>query len=195
MSYVGTRLTADERKRQLVGIGLQLLTVTPIDEFSLDVVAEQAGISRSLLFHHFPTKRDYYLAVVAAASRRMLHYVDLRELPEPPPHGARLQAMVEALVRFIRRRRDPYLTFVRGSAGGDPAVRQINAQTRDELVGRFATELQIPGDDALRLLQLRGWLAYAEELILAWTGDHLTDEDDPRLVTLLLDGLTHLLAS
>ena len=181
-----TRLTAEERKRQLVGIGLQLLIATPLDELSLDLVAQQAGISRSLLFHHFPTKRDYYLAVVRAASRRMVHAVE-------QPGGDQPRRMTEGLVAFIRRRREPYLAFVRGSAGGDEAVRQINAETRDELITRFAAALGLADGDDVGRLQVRGWLAYTEELVLTWTHDHATDADDPVLVDLLLAALANLL--
>lgn len=185
-----TRLTADERKRQLIGIGLQLLVSVPVDEVSLDQVAHRAGISRSLLFHHFPTKRDYYLAVVRAASRRMVHAVDV---PRDGEGAVQLRAMCAGMVAFIRRRRGPYLTFVRGAGGGDAAVSAIKAEVRDELVDRFAAECALAADDAAGRLQVRGWLAYAEELILVWTGEQETDERDPELVELLLTALDRLL--
>ena len=38
----------------------------------MDDIAAEAGISRGLLFHYFPTKTDFYLACIAAAGRRML---------------------------------------------------------------------------------------------------------------------------
>src|SRR5687768_9455176 len=69
---VRRRLSADERRRQLVGIGLARIVDTPIQDLSLDEVAAEAGISRGLLFHYFPTKTDFYLACIAAAGRRML---------------------------------------------------------------------------------------------------------------------------
>src|ERR671910_2863204 len=67
-----TRLGPDERRRQLLGIGLRMLVEKPIQDLSLDAVAAKAGISRGLLFHYFPTKTDYYLACIAAAGRRIL---------------------------------------------------------------------------------------------------------------------------
>ncbi|MDX5454685.1 MAG: TetR/AcrR family transcriptional regulator, partial [Rhodococcus sp. (in: high G+C Gram-positive bacteria)] len=60
------RLPPEERKRQLVAIGLQELATRPIHALSVDRVAEIAGISRGLLFRYFPTKQDFYVAVVAA---------------------------------------------------------------------------------------------------------------------------------
>ncbi|MQA26173.1 MAG: TetR family transcriptional regulator, partial [Micromonosporaceae bacterium] len=62
------RMPADDRRRQLVGLGLQMLTEVPIQDLSVDKVAAAAGISRGLLFHYFPTKRDFYIAVVRAAA-------------------------------------------------------------------------------------------------------------------------------
>ena len=69
---VRRRLSADDRRRQLVGIGLSRIVDTPIQDLSLDAVAAEAGISRGLLFHYFPTKTDFYLACIAAAGRRIL---------------------------------------------------------------------------------------------------------------------------
>ena len=77
------RLTQDERRRQLLGIGLKMLTERPIQDVALDAVAEEAGISRGLLFHYFPSKTAYYEAVVAAAGRRILRNVT------PPDDGPR----------------------------------------------------------------------------------------------------------
>ena len=63
-----TRLTRDDRRRQLLGIGLAKLVDKPIQDLSVDEVAAEAGISRGLLFHYFPTKRDFYRECIAAAA-------------------------------------------------------------------------------------------------------------------------------
>src|ERR671910_1617823 len=69
---VRRRLSAEERRRQLVAIGLAMIVETPIQDLSMDDIAAEAGISRGLLFHYFPTKTDFYLACIAAAGRRIL---------------------------------------------------------------------------------------------------------------------------
>ena len=65
------RMTPEDRRRQLVGIGLRKFVERPVQELSLDEVAAEAGVSRGLLFHYFPTKTDYHRAVVEAARRRV----------------------------------------------------------------------------------------------------------------------------
>ena len=59
----GRRLSRGERRSQLVALGIRLLETTPFHALSLDDVAERAGVSRSLMFHYFPTKLDYLTEV------------------------------------------------------------------------------------------------------------------------------------
>ena len=115
---VRRRLSADDRRRQLVGIGLRRIVDTPIQDLSLDQIAAEAGISRGLLFHYFPTKTDFYLACIAAAGRRILRNT-------APGRGGRRtgpgrSTMVTAMIEQIDRRRAFYLTLVHGSGVADP---------------------------------------------------------------------------
>src|SRR4051812_42632440 len=77
------RRSAGDRRAQLVEIGLELLPTTPVQELTIDEVARRAGISRSLLFHYFATKREYYTAVTQAAADLLWEHL----LPRPgtPP--------------------------------------------------------------------------------------------------------------
>ena len=114
-----TRLSQDERRRQLIGIGLRMLVEKPIQDLSLDAVAAEAGISRGLLFHYFPTKTDYYDAVIGAALRRVMRNVSR---PRRRPETA-LRHFVERFYAQIERRREFYLALVFGngaiSVGGE----------------------------------------------------------------------------
>ena len=103
------RLSPDDRRRQLLGIGLRMLVDKPIQDLSLDAVASEAGISRSLLFHYFPTKTDYYDAVVGAAVRRVLRNIapdedaDSDAAGSVAPGGQRRHGRVAQPDREIRR--------------------------------------------------------------------------------------------
>ena len=81
-----------------MAIGLQELSTRPIHALSIDRVAEIAGISRGLLFRYFPTKQDFYVAVVGAASRRLLRAAD----PDPDEQDP-LRAVLHPFVSFIDR--------------------------------------------------------------------------------------------
>lgn len=171
LNAVGARLTAGDRRRQLIGIGLRMLTDQPIHQLSVDAVAEQAGISRGLLFHYFPTKRDFYVAVMRAAGRRLLRVT----APDPDTEPAeQLRQMLTAYVAFVSRRRDAYISFLRGAAGGDSFVVEVYDETRAALTTRVLTMLgEPPSQDRPASpvrLTVHAWLAYVEDLAIEWSG-------------------------
>ena len=48
-----TRLSPTERRAQLLDLGMVLLAERGLEDLSIDVLAEHAGISRGLLYHYF----------------------------------------------------------------------------------------------------------------------------------------------
>jgi AcrR family transcriptional regulator len=175
-----TRRTAEERRRQLIGIGLQLLASRPIHQITIDEVAASAGISRSLLFHYFPTKQDYYVAVVRAASRRLLR----RIAPDhDSPAPTQIRAIVDDYVTYIERRREPYIALFR-SPGADDWVRSIHEETQDALARRVIDALGRGTQPPAVEFVVRAWWAFAEELAITWTGAQPSNRDT--LVALLV---------
>ncbi|WP_238473531.1 TetR/AcrR family transcriptional regulator [Nocardioides cavernaquae] len=158
-----TRLSPEERRRQLLGIGLRMLVEKPIQDLPLDAVAAEAGISRGLLFHYFPTKTDYYDAVIAAALRRVLRNIS------PDEGAAQDEALHQFVDRFyaqIERRRSFYLALVFGngslSLGGDGVDTH-----RMTIARRVVTATGLP-EAALPVAH--GWTAYVEDRALRWSG-------------------------
>src|SRR3954453_3491012 len=123
------RRSAVDRRAQLVEIGLELLPTTPVQELTIDEVARRAGISRSLLFHYFPTKRDYYTAVTRAAARALEEHL----LAGGEPGAAQVPGMLDRYVGWVETFRESHLAFVRGAAGGDPWVAEVYEETRERL--------------------------------------------------------------
>lgn len=156
-------MSAEDRRQQLVEIGLDLLRSRPIHEMALDEVAAAAGISRSLLFHYFPTKSDYYASVVESAGRRML-------LSAGEPRGddprARVRVLVAGYLRLVARSRPAYVALVRGASGGDPKVLLLLEEIRTSLVAKWLTSAGEAEPSALMSLIVRGWLASLEEIAL-----------------------------
>ncbi len=181
------RLSAEDRRRQLIGIGLRLLVSRPIHQLSIDEVAAEAGISRGLLFHYFPTKRDYYIAVVEAAGQRMLKHA---RLPEEGTPEERLYAATLGFVSFVQRRRANYVALVRAGAGGDDRVLEVFEGIRGTLTGRVLEACGEVSPSPMERLAVRGWLAMAEEMALE-AGDDVGGPQE--LVRFLVASLERLL--
>ena len=166
-----TRLTPDQRRTQLIELGVSLLATRSLDELTIDVLAEEAGISRGLLYHYFGNKQDFREAVVRRAVG------DLVEQTAPPEGGEpleRLLASVAAYVDYVVANYQGYVSIVRGAAGGNETLRQVYEETRAALTDRIFTEDAqgeiIPDTPAARLM-VRGWSALGEEMVLTWVAD------------------------
>ncbi len=162
------RLPADQRRRQLTDIGLELLAERPIHELPLEEVADRAGISRTLLFHYFPTKSDYYAAVVQAAGLRLLS--GGRE-PAGSTPAERVESLIKGYLRLVESSRDMYVRLVRGAAGGDPAVLATIDRLRWDTVPIWLNAAGLAGSEEpgkCTQLLVRGWLTGLEEIALVW---------------------------
>jgi AcrR family transcriptional regulator len=159
------RRTADDRRAQLVEIGLELLPTTPVQDLTIDEVARRAGISRSLLFHYFASKREYYTAVIGAAAELLRDHV----VPRPgTPLAGQLPGMLDRFVTWVETYRDSYVAFVRGAHAGDAWVADVYEDTREQLVEVALAAVPLP--DGTRQRQLvRAWFAFTEDLVLQWT--------------------------
>lgn len=173
----GRRLSRQERRSQLVGLGVRLLETTPFHALSLDDVAERAGVSRSLMFHYFPTKLDYLTAVVQSAAD---HVLSLTEVPAGATSGtgtgagagaaagaaSGTRAIVTALVRFIQRRRDNYVAVLRSGRSVDPALEKVVDLVHRTISLRILSSIGVDDPAPLTLVLTRAWLAGIEELAL-----------------------------
>lgn len=166
-----SRLSPDERRTQLLDLGVSLLATRSLDDLTIDVLAEEAGISRGLLYHYFGNKHAFREAVVRRA-------VDDLLVQTAPPEGGepldRLLASVAAYVDYVVANHQGYVSIVRGAAGGNESLRELYEEARAALTDRIFTEDAqgdlIPDTPAARLM-VRAWSALAEELVLSWIAD------------------------
>lgn len=160
-----TRLTPDERRAQLVALGVAFLAESPLDELTIDTLSERAGVSRGLLFHYFGSKQGLHREVVRTARDSMLHATE--PIPELPPLD-RLHDTLVRIVRFVREHGGTFYSLVRGVASGDSEVRAVVEEAREEQAVRVVAaflELGVPNTPLLRIA-LRSWVAFAEEALV-----------------------------
>jgi len=185
-----TRLDPEARRAQLVALGLKMLSTRPLDKVAIDDIAAEAGISRGLLFHYFPTKRDYHVAVARAAAQDLL---DRTDMLVGTTLGQRLRANVEAFVDHLTENRDAYVAFIRGSAGGDPDLLAVYEDTRTAFTDRVLVGLGLTHRDEPRLRPaVRGWVAFTEEVTVDWLSRGRDGLDRDGLVDLIDDALVAL---
>ncbi|GMA95785.1 hypothetical protein GCM10025881_26090 [Pseudolysinimonas kribbensis] len=112
-----TRLTPDERRAQLVALGVAALAHSPLEDVTMELLSEQAGVSRALLFHYFGSKQGMHHAIVLTARDSMLRATEPR--PELAPLD-RLRDTLDRVVGFVREHPATFYSLVRGAASGSP---------------------------------------------------------------------------
>ncbi len=190
-----TRLSRAERRAQLLDLGMVLLAERGLEDLSIDVLAEHAGISRGLLYHYFSDKRDFHLAVLRRMSGEVV------AITAPPGAGGpmtRMRASLEAFVGFAEANPAAYSAFVRAGRSGDEDFHQIYEDSRRALLDRIF-EVSAPEDleqlglhdDPRGHLLVRGWSALVEETVTAWLADPagMSREDLLTVLTAALPGI------
>ncbi len=176
-----TRLNVDDRRRQLLDLGAELFANHSYDELSMAAIAREAGISKALLYHYFPSKSEYFQATVAAAAE------ELSELTAPdadlPPLEA-LTASLDAFLTWIEDNAVAYAKLMQGATGA-AEVRDLVAGVRDETARRLLEA--IDDDQPAVRTAVRGWLGYMDAACLDWV-EH-RDIDREQLRNLLLGSL------
>jgi AcrR family transcriptional regulator len=181
-----TRLDTDERRSRLLELGTRLFTEHGFDEISMAQIAREGGVSKALLYHYFPSKRDFFVATLADNAEDLVRRV--APAADASPAEALLGSL-HAYVGWIEEHRDSYTKLLR-SAASIPEVDEIVRQVREGTATRILEGLaEASGRTPLPLTRVAvaGWLWFMDGAILAWL--ERADVDRDALVGLLLGTL------
>jgi AcrR family transcriptional regulator len=181
-----SRLEVDERRAQLLALGLELFSQNPYDELKIDAVAEKAGISKGLLYHYFPTKRAFYVEVLRVASQELLRVTE----PGDGTPLERVQRGIDAYLRYVESHRVAYVALLRGGVGSDSEVLAVIEETRTQFLTRIVEGIGVNPLPPIWGLAMRGWIGFVEASSIEWAANPAVSMDE--LKTLLL---TNLLAT
>jgi AcrR family transcriptional regulator len=178
-----TRLGVDERRRRLLDLGAELFARHGYEELSMSRIAKEAGISKALLYHYFPSKQAYFGATLEQAAAELA--AATQPDPEKPP-VEQLSTSLDAFLAWVERHMGAYDKLIR-SVGAVPEVRELVERVRNETAERILAGIgDHPPDPALRAA-VRGWLWFIDGAVLDWI-EH-RDIDRARLHGLLLGTL------
>lgn len=174
------RLELDERRAQLLALGLSAFSKNSYDDVSIDALAQSAGVSKGLLYHYFPSKRELYVATVREAAEQLL----ARIVPEPQLQPLdQLTHGVDAYLSYVQENADAYLSLMQSGVGRDREVHEIVERTRHQFVELLLARAGKSQLNALTRTLVRGWVGMVEAASLDW----LEHQSAPR------SDLTHLL--
>jgi AcrR family transcriptional regulator len=149
------RLPADERRQQLLAVSCELFARTGFHDTSMDDIAEAAGVTKPVLYQHFPSKRALYGELLEDTGRRLLDR--LADATGRATSGReRVEAGFRAYFQFAVGDRSSFRLLFGASIRSDPEF----ARTVEGILGAAAdtisTLIDLPTSDEQRRV-----LAYA----------------------------------
>ncbi|KPI15522.1 transcriptional regulator, TetR family [Actinobacteria bacterium OV450] len=161
------RLSPAGRRAQLLAVGARLFAARPYDDVLMEEVAEEAGVSRALLYRHFSSKHALFAAVYQQAADRLLAETRL----DPA------DSLVEQLVQGIEVHLDYFVAnrhavlAANRVLAGDPVIQTIMTNELDALRTRLLAVLPLAEEGGAREAVsgvLKSWLVFVQVLCVDW---------------------------
>lgn len=167
-------MSVADRRAALLRIGLDLFADRTPDEVRVEDVARAADISSGLLYNYFGSKREFHVAVVAAAYER------LRVATEPDPTlppGDRLRASLTGFLNHVRENATGWSWLLRGASGADTELVALGDAMRQTVIDRVLADLPPDPTPATRLA-VRGWVGFIEACAVSWLDQPSVRQDE-----------------
>lgn len=127
----GLRLPRRARRAQLLDSALEVFVAQGYHSAAMDDIADRAGVSKPVLYQHFPGKLDLYVALVDRACNQLIEGV--REaLQSTQDNKQRVAATMEAFYDYVAHEQGAFRLIFESDLTNEPAVRRH--------VDRFTTE-------------------------------------------------------
>jgi AcrR family transcriptional regulator len=165
----------------LIEIGAEMFAALPYDQVLMEDVAARAGVSRALLYRHFPGKRDLLAAVYERAAGELL---DATTLDPDVPLAQQLVAGLDIHIDYFAANRHTVLAANR-TLSGDPVIQAIITGELTELRRRVLAVTGVTGHDrdVLEAI-LTSWLTFVRVLCVEWLTDLAIDRTELRDICL-----------
>jgi TetR/AcrR family transcriptional regulator len=127
VSAIRPRMAADERRQSVVAAASRVFSKSSYRGATTAEIARESGVSEPILYRHFPSKRDLYLACLDAGWAHVRRLWDAALAEEPDPRN-QLGAMGRAYVQQQRTGEKVLLSelWIQAltEAGEDPKIRK-----------------------------------------------------------------------
>ncbi len=125
------RLPRDERRAQLLAAALEVFTAAGYHAAAMDEIADRAQVSKPVLYQHFPSKLDLYLAVLDLHIDALIFDIQ-KAVSSTKDNADRVKATVTAYFDFITREGEAFRLLFESDMNVEPQVRErLNRMTYD----------------------------------------------------------------
>ena len=181
----GTRLPRRERRVQLLSSALEVFVAQGYHAAAMDDIAERAGVSKPVLYQHFPGKLELYLALLDASCDQIIDNCRAA-LASTHDNKRRVEATMEAFFSYVAADTGAFRLVFESDLTNERAVRERTERVTVECAAMIAEVIAedtgLPGD-ASRLLAV-SLVGMAQVSARYWLDESL-DIPEPRAASLI----------
>jgi AcrR family transcriptional regulator len=168
---MAARLPAQQRRRQLLDVACREFAVRGFHATSMDDVAAAAGVTKPVLYQHFPSKRALFLELLDDVGHQLLG--ELAVATGAANTGReRVEEGFTAYFRFVTGNEAAFRVLFGASARNDAGFSQIVDRVLDETADAISQLIEIEGTVEHRRVLAHALIGIAE----ATSRDALTDD-------------------
>ncbi|WP_432479417.1 TetR/AcrR family transcriptional regulator [Nocardioides sp. GXQ0305] len=150
----GARLPRKERRAQLLDSALEVFVAQGYHAAAMDDIAERAGVSKPVLYQHFPGKLDLYLALLDTSCDAIIDNCR-RALDSTQDNKQRVTAAMHAFYDYMAGDDGAFRLVFESDLTNEPAVREAIDRVTNQCAAMIADVIHddtgLPGE-ASRLL-------------------------------------------
>ena len=155
------RLPAEQRRRQLLDVALDIFAERGFHSTSMDEVAIAAGVTKPVLYQHFPSKRALYVELLEDVGSQML--ARLTAATDRASTGRqRVEDGFGAYFRFVGENRSAFRLLFGASVRNDPEFAVVADRFIDRATVVISTLIEIPVPEEHRLMLANALVGIAE---------------------------------
>jgi AcrR family transcriptional regulator len=185
------RLTADQRREAILDSALEVFARHGYHAASIDDIARVAGVSKALIYEHFPSKRDLHAALLERYVGELFELL-AESAATSEPGEVRLRAGVDAFLAFVESRPDAFRMLFRDAVEPEVAesLRGLANQSAAAVAALIATEPRERRADDEReaegIAMFGALLSGAVQSLALWWDEH-PDVPRERLVARVME--------
>ncbi|MCA1834628.1 MAG: TetR/AcrR family transcriptional regulator [Actinomycetota bacterium] len=172
------RLSAEARRAQLLDVARAVFAADGYPGAAMEQIASSAGVTKPVLYQHFESKKELYLALLEEDMSRLLADVE-KTIQGVTSNRDRIHGGIEAYFTFIDENEGSFRLLFRETMGADPDFREAIDRFRDALANRIgaiiAAETRLPKSESELLA--RGVMGIAESAAQWWLERREVDKE------------------
>ncbi|MCE0764996.1 TetR/AcrR family transcriptional regulator [Pseudonocardia kujensis] len=165
------RMEAAARRDQLLEAGVVLFAERGYDEVEIADIAAAAGVSRGLLYHYFPDKVAFFLAVMARQLDALARATRVAPAAPDSPPGTReatVRAGLDAYFDFVAAHPQWYRSIYRSAVSAHSAARELVERAHARQARRILALFGELDPDPLQRVAVRGWVSFLATVGMSW---------------------------